>query len=191
MSFTRPQYMLKYQKAKVKLLEYEVDKVDYPNFKLNYRDLHFMTIFYVSEYANAVVDGNDEAQKKNKKFLQSCAEFYDAAFKSREQVKYDIDFLLIGAVSYFFQDSYGSAAVLVNELKNRQMPQDARGVLANILSYIFGGSLLGDVQDEIVECLKNGAELDFSLCEKIKAKRNDAYMENDELGSLFGIYVEL
>ena len=35
MSFSKAEYMLKYQKAKVKLLEYEIEHKDYPRFPLN------------------------------------------------------------------------------------------------------------------------------------------------------------
>lgn len=40
--------MLKYQKAKVKLLEYEVPEKEWPVFPLNYRDLSYPTVLTLS-----------------------------------------------------------------------------------------------------------------------------------------------
>ena len=60
MSITKSEYMLKYQKAKVKLLEYDIPKQDYPQFKLNYRDLAFPTIYIISDYAEAIIANNIE-----------------------------------------------------------------------------------------------------------------------------------
>ena len=39
MKNSKSSLMLKYQKAKVKLLEYEVPEKEWPSFPLNYRDL--------------------------------------------------------------------------------------------------------------------------------------------------------
>lgn len=94
--------MLKYQKAKVKLLEYDVPREDYPNFQLNYRDLAFPTVLTISEYAEAIIEDNEIKQNSIRENLHYCSEFYDAAFKSREQEAHDLDFLLTGATSYFF-----------------------------------------------------------------------------------------
>ena len=55
MRITKSEYMLKYQKAKVKLLEYDIPKQDYPQFQLNYKDLAFPTVYIISDYAEAVI----------------------------------------------------------------------------------------------------------------------------------------
>lgn len=102
MSVTKSEYMLKYQKAKVKLLEYDIPKQDYPQFKLNYRDLAFPTVYIISDYAEAIIANNREHIDQRKKDLQFCSEFYDTAMKSREQISNDINFMLTGAVAYFF-----------------------------------------------------------------------------------------
>lgn len=139
MSLSKSEYMLKYQKAKVKLIEYDVPKEDYPKFNLNYRDLAFPTILIISEYAESVICNDEEGKKSLKEVLYFCSEFYDAAMKSREQVDHDLDFLLTGAIAYFFQDNYGSAMVLLSEIDWNTLTSDMRGNLAEIFNLIFYG----------------------------------------------------
>lgn len=69
MSFSKAEYMLKYQKAKVKLLEYEIEHKDYPRFPLNYRELAFPTVYVISEYAQAVIENNKEMMESYKEHL--------------------------------------------------------------------------------------------------------------------------
>ena len=124
MTFTRSQYMLKYQKAKAKLLEYDVPVEHYPSFPLDYTDLFFSTVYYVSEYASAIIDHDQEKINDYKEKMTSCAEFYDAAIKSKEYIQYDLDFFLLGAVAYFFHEDYGSTLVMINELKQIDIVDD-------------------------------------------------------------------
>ena len=113
MIFSSPsKYMLKYQKAKVKLLEYNVSQRDYPKFRLDSQDLSFPTIWALSEYADAVIQASQERKDGLSKSLSFCSEYYDAAFKSREDSRHDIDFLITGAVAYFFDNNFGSAKIL-------------------------------------------------------------------------------
>lgn len=103
MRITKSEYMLKYQKAKVKLLEYDIPKQDYPQFQLNYKDLAFPTVYIISDYAEAVIEDNRERMERRKRDLQFCSEFYDAAMKSREQISNDLNFMLTGAIAYFLE----------------------------------------------------------------------------------------
>ena len=106
--------MLKYQKAKVKLLEYEVPEKEWPVFPLNYRDLSYPTVLTLSRFAEAINDNSD--QKMTYKDLRYCSDFYDAAFQSREQEIHDADFALSGAAAYFFMDNFGSAKLILKIL---------------------------------------------------------------------------
>lgn len=54
MGSNKSSLMLKYQKAKVKLLEYEVPEKEWPSFPLNYRDLAYPTVLAISQYAEAI-----------------------------------------------------------------------------------------------------------------------------------------
>lgn len=71
MSSDRATLMLKYQKAKVKLLEYDVPKENYPSFPLDYNDLSFPTIYVLSLYANSLIEDDEE----NRKNIESILDF--------------------------------------------------------------------------------------------------------------------
>ena len=55
-------YMLKYQKAKAKLVEYDVAYEDYPKFNRDSNTLVYSTIYILSKYAEGVLT-NDESIK--------------------------------------------------------------------------------------------------------------------------------
>ena len=80
--------MLKYQKAKVKLLEYEVPEKEWPSFPLNYRDLAYPTVLTISQCAEAINENKNLNEKTAYRNLHYCSDFYDAAFQSREQITF-------------------------------------------------------------------------------------------------------
>ena len=132
--------MLKYQKAKVKLLEYEVPEEEWPKFPLHYKDLAYPTVLAISQCAEAI---NDELDKKvTYKSLRYCSDFYDAAFQSREQRIHDADFALTGAVAYFFMDNFGSAKVLWQEVNPTEITNEAQKCLYELFSLTFTGKKL-------------------------------------------------
>ena len=132
--------MLKYQKAKVKLLEYEVPEEEWPKFPLHYKDLAYPTVLAISQCAEAI---NDELDKKvTYKSLRYCSDFYDAAFQSREQRIHDADFALTGAVAHFFMDNFGSAKVLWQEVNPTEITNEAQKCLYELFSLTFTGKKL-------------------------------------------------
>lgn len=187
MSFSKSEYMLKYQKAKVKLLEYDVPKQDYPQFRLNYRDLAFPTILTISQFSEAIIAEDWEMADTMKKNLHFCSEFYDAAMKSREQINHDLDFLLTGAIAYFFEDKYGSAMVLVSETKNIDITIDMRGILVEIFNIIFWGKTHVGIDEPLIkefEKYTKGASSE-NVLRLAKEKCYLAYKSNDEIETFF------
>lgn len=187
MRITKSEYMLKYQKAKVKLLEYDIPKQDYPQFQLNYKDLAFPTVYIISDYAEAVIEDNRERMERRKRDLQFCSEFYDAAMKSREQISNDLNFMLTGAIAYFFGDNFGSAMVLLSETKNIDIPNDMRGSLVEVFSLIFTGMKYRNAKNAVVEkfeeYLRTGeSESILKLAEK---KCNETYESDNEIEAFF------
>lgn len=182
MSFSKAEYMLKYQKAKVKLLEYEIEHKDYPRFPLNYRELAFPTVYVISEYAQAVIDNNKEMMESYKEHLSMCAEFYDAALKSREQEIHDLDFILMGAVAYFFHGDFGSSLVLIKEAKTLDIPQDFRGVLVNVFSIIFFGHRISDTQDSVIDAFESSfiENVENNIIEKLSYIRERSFNSTQE-----------
>ena len=62
-------WMLKYQKAKTKLLEYNVPREYYPNFKLDSNDLVFSTTYILSRYSECVINNEFDGLKELEPFL--------------------------------------------------------------------------------------------------------------------------
>lgn len=110
------QYMLKYQKAKAKLVEYEVDKVDYPKFPLNSNELSYPTIYIISRYVESVVEDDVDVRNEFAPYLIIASQYFDAAVNSKDRETYDDDFLLSGAIAYFLSDDFGSAKVLCSKI---------------------------------------------------------------------------
>ncbi|MBE5927040.1 MAG: DEAD/DEAH box helicase [Lachnospiraceae bacterium] len=187
MSITKSEYMLKYQKAKVKLLEYDIPEQDYPQFKLNYRDLAFPTVYIISNYAEAIISNDIEGINEKKKDLQFCSEFYDAAMKSREQIHNDINFALTGAIAYFFGDNFGSAMVILSEIRNMDIPDDMRGTLVDVFYLIFYGKKYGKVNNQIVEKFEQYLNTDEveNLLEIAEENCEKAYGSNNEIDAFF------
>ena len=129
--------MLKYQKAKVKLLEYEIPEKKWPVFPLNYRDLSYPTVLTISRFAEAINDSSEQEMTYND--LRYCSDFYDAAFQSREQAIHDADFALSGAAAYFFMDNFGSAKVLWQQVNPEDIKDDSQKCLYEVFSLAFTG----------------------------------------------------
>lgn len=144
--------MLKYQKAKVKLLEYEVPEKEWPVFPLNYRDLSYPTVLTLSRFAEAINDNSD--QKMTYKDLRYCSDFYDAAFQSREQEIHDADFALSGAAAYFFMDNFGSAKVLWQQVNPKDIIDEAQKCLYEVFSLAFTGKIHRDNDNAIVKAIE-------------------------------------
>ena len=60
---TRSNYMMKYQKAKAKLVEYNTPLEEYPHFALNSNELSLPTTYVISKYAEAIIENNKAVVK--------------------------------------------------------------------------------------------------------------------------------
>lgn len=182
----RSSLMLKYQKAKVKLLEYEVPENQWPDFKLNYKDLAFPTVLALSRYAENINEGNNIENANS--ILQICSEFYDAALQSREQRIHDSDFALAGATAYFFMDNFGSAKVLWKAINKNDLINEQHICLFDLFSLAFRGRVT--LKTDNLLC---NAVLDFwkygdfdSLQLTIEKYRNDVYQSESPDTLFFG-----
>lgn len=86
--------MLKYQKAKAKMVEYDVSKQEYPHFPLNSNELSYPTTYVLSRYSECIIENNHDELKELELLLITTAEYYDSAFKSK------IDQNMIGIFCY-------------------------------------------------------------------------------------------
>lgn len=144
--------MLKYQKAKVKLLEYEIPEEKWPSFPLNYRDLTYYTVLIISQYAEAI---NENTENKTAfEELRLCSEYYDAVLQSREQIFHDVDFALTGAAAYFFMDNLGSAKVLWQEVKSEEIVDLNKKHLYDVFSLAFEGVEHKNIDNTILQAIE-------------------------------------
>ena len=128
-------YMLKFQKAKAKLVEFSVLPEDYPRFNLNSNELSFPSTYILSRYAECIIENNlDEINELSSELL-FAAQYYDAALNSKDRTQYDLDFILSGAATYFFADDYGSAKVLSKKANDYLKRLDNRNPQKLLLFY--------------------------------------------------------
>ena len=131
-------YMLKYQKAKAKLVEYDIPQKDYPKFPLNSNELSYPVVYILSRYAESVIENNVADMEEFSPHLVAASQYFDAAVGSNDREEYDADFLLSGAAAYFLSD-FGSAKVLCSEFFVRINPEinEPQKITGNLLGYLL------------------------------------------------------
>ena len=155
-------WMLKYQKAKTKLLEYNVPREYYPNFKLDSNDLVFSTTYILSRYSECVINNEFDGLKELEPFLTSTAQYYDAAVRSQDCDDYNYDFLLCGSTAYFLSNDFGSSKVLVNRADVfRDETHDPQQLIIKLLSFLLNGKRMQYIKVVDLYSKINNAFLDF------------------------------
>ena len=132
-------YMLKYQKAKAKLVEYDIPRKDYPKFPLNSNELSYPVVYILSRYAESVIENNVADMEEFSPHLVAASQYFDAAVGANDRAEYDVDFLLSGAASYFLSDDFGSAKVLCSEFFARINPETnvPQKIMGDLLGYLL------------------------------------------------------
>lgn len=132
-------YMLKYQKAKAKLVEYDIPRQDYPKFPLNSNELSYPVVYILSRYAESVIENNVADMEEFSPHLVAASQYFDAAVGANDREEYDVDFLLSGAAAYFLSDDFGSAKVLCSEFFVRINPEinEPQKITGNLLGYLL------------------------------------------------------
>lgn len=132
-------YMLKYQKAKAKLVEYDIPRKDYPKFPLNSNELSYPVVYILSRYAESVIENNVADMEEFSPHLVAASQYFDAAVGANDREEYDVDFLLSGAAAYFLSDDFGSAKVICSEFFVRINPEinEPQKITGNLLGYLL------------------------------------------------------
>ena len=112
----KSELLLKYQKTKAKLIEFDVPNDLYPNFPLDSNDLSFLTVYLLSLYSESIIGKDDNRQRELKPLLIKAAQFFDSVFESKDRPQRNQDFLLTGAAAYFLNNDFGSAKVLCSKV---------------------------------------------------------------------------
>lgn len=135
------QLLLKYQKAKAKLVEFEINKQDYPNFRADSEDLFYFTIYIISRYSECIVCGDEVGALKIKDNLELVSQYYDACFNSKDNEEYSNDFLLIGLSAYFLSNDFGSAKVLCKKINKEYFSQSSpQYLIIAIVDYLLNST---------------------------------------------------
>lgn len=155
----KSQLMLKYQKAKAKLVEFDVAKEDYPHFPLNSNDLSFSSTYILSRYAESVIENDYNTKTEFGAYVRNVAQYFDAAVGSKDRNKYDEDFLLSGATAYFFSNNFGSSKVLLRKAfqKVDVTQKTAKAFLTRLLAFLFDNYPMEYIRNEDEYSLLNNA----------------------------------
>lgn len=184
----RTTLMLKYQKAKAKLIEYNTPKENYPHFPLDSNDLFFSTTYIISKYSEGVIEDAKEDILEFEPLLSIAAQYYDSAVNAKDREDYTFDFLLSGASAYFLSKNYGSAKVLSaaayirDDYENK--PQElllkvySYLLLSKPMSYISKCNRYSKVNDAFLDYFEKGKSKE-SLLEKLFEYRTEIYNEDD------------
>lgn len=195
---TRSKYMMKYQKAKAKLVEYNTPSEEYPHFALNSNELSLPTTYIISKYAEAIIENNEADINEFNPLLSQAAQYYDAAFNSKDRQDYDADFLLSGATAYFLSSDFGSSKVLTRKLfgsfeDKNQTPQllllkiYAYLLLQKRMSYIKVTDTYSRINNAFLDCFEKGTEAS-TLKSYLTSYRDEVY-NNDDPDEVFFVEV--
>lgn len=185
----RTNLMLKYQKAKAKLVEYNTPVEDYPHFPLNSNDLSFPTTYIISKYSESVIDEDKEDISVLEPLLPIAAQYYDSAVNSKDREHYTLDFLLSGASAYFLANNYGSAKVLSATAYNicNEYIKKPQTILLNVYSYLLLSKPLpyipisdsySRVNNAFLDCFEKGKDKENLLRELVEY-RKEIYNTDD------------
>lgn len=185
----KSQLLLKYQKAKAKLVEFDVAKEDYPHFPLNSNDLSFSSTYILSRYAESVIENDYNTKSELGVYVRNVAQYFDAAVGSKDRNKYDVDFLLSGATAYFFSNNFGSSKVLLRKAfqKVDTKQNTAKAFLTRLLAFLFDNYPMEYMRNED-ECsmLNNAIKVYFETGENrqnikmlSEKYRKDVYNKDD------------
>ncbi len=155
-------WMLKYQKAKTKLIEYNVPRECYPNFKLDSKDLVFSTTYILSRYSECTINNKGDELEKLSPLLTVTAQYYDAAVRSQECDEYNYDFLLCGATAYFLSNDFGSSKVLTNKLETfRDETHNPQQLILRLFAFLLNGKGIKYIKVSDTYSKINNAFLDY------------------------------
>ena len=129
---------LTYQKVKAKLIEFNVDKTQYPRFQIESTELSYFSVYLLSRYAEEYFkDPESDDTKRIYNELTIASQYFDMCEKSKANVNYNWDFLLSASCAYFLSDNFGSSKVIINKVCVRDLPNDHCRAIYYILTFIF------------------------------------------------------
>jgi len=135
---TRSSYMLKYEKARSKLIEFNIDKINYPHFPLNSDDLTYSTLYALSLYCEELIDKPDSIELPELfNNLTFVSQYYDSTLKTNNRQEYNNIFHLLGATTYFLSENFGSAKVLIEQINEWNIKNEVMTLLYYTLLFFL------------------------------------------------------
>jgi len=140
---TSSNYMLKYEKSKSELVEFNIAKENYPNYPSNPDDLTYTTLFVLSRYCEEMIENPSSSQLSDLKAeLVSVSQYYDSTVKTQLRQEHNNLFLLLGSTAYFLSENFGSAKVLLEQIDKWTPKNNIMTLLYVILYFLLTGKWL-------------------------------------------------
>lgn len=186
----RSDYMLKYEKSKSKLIEFDVAEENYPKYPLNSDDLTYSTVFALSRFCEEHIENPSSPQLiELKSELAVVSQYYDSTVKTRLRKNHDKLFLLLGATAYFLSENFGSAKVLIEQIGKWEVRDSVMTLLFISLRFLLIGEwtevpterrYYRQYMDGLKGHFETGASPD-SIFAVLRKMRNRLHQSNDIL----------
>lgn len=185
---SRSNYMLKYEKSKSKLVEFNVEEKDYPRFPLNPDDLTYTTLFALSRYCEEIIENPSSPQLPELKAeLTAVSQYYDSTVKTQLRREYNKLFLLLGSTAYFLSENFGSAKVLIEQIDDCILKDSIMRLLYTTLRFLLSGKRVDVATEkksyrEYLDSLKSHFETGDSpeaIFEALRSMRSKIYQSTN------------
>lgn len=140
--------MLKYEKSKSKLVEFNIAEENYPKYPLNSDDLTYTTIYALSRFSEEMIEYPSSihlSQLKNE--LTVVSQYYDSTFKTKIREKHNNLFLLLGSTAYFLSENFGSSKVLIEQIDGWETGDNITSLLRITLHFLLTGEWIAVLTD--------------------------------------------
>ena len=128
--------LIRQQKARAKLSEFNVDKNDYPAFSNNLDELLLPTHFSLFKYCVCVFDKtNDEETKKD---LIQAYEYFESSSRDININEIEPELCFFGAVSSFVMGNFASSKVLFSNVVTNSDEPLIKRLLDKFIKNLFG-----------------------------------------------------
>ncbi|WP_405128435.1 DEAD/DEAH box helicase [Pseudoalteromonas sp. PB2-1] len=131
--------LLSITKSKAKMYEFGLDEEHHIHLLESPNELLLMTIAILGDLCREELseEVNPEYIEQRRLELRNAARYFDALVGSKLQSNYDYYLCLLGSASYYLADMPGSAAVLAEKTRQRELLTESG--LENILSWLLLG----------------------------------------------------
>ena len=180
---------LKYAKARAKVSEYAVDASALPRFPYDSDDLHYSSIYVLSQYADARLAGGDSARFIED--LKKTASFYDASANDDRNSEFGDGYWLLAMAAYFLLGNYGSAKVAAGRVGNSACYGSNAELFVDLVSYLlFPGFAAPEELESLVGYLAGQPISKSAVFDEAGAFLTESNAEDSFFGRLLNVAVE-